>query len=129
MAVREREAPEGELFAEGAAWRFAVAADGEVLAGECEGPEEVVAALRRARRWSRTTRRRSGWCRPALAHDTLLGAYLLEPARRGYPFAELCEERGLASDLEDPLGGRRGAAGRARRLAARADRRARASRA
>ena len=40
---------------------------------------------------------------PALAHDTLLGAYLLEPARRGYPFAELCEERGLASDLEDPL--------------------------
>ena len=40
---------------------------------------------------------------PGLAHDTLLGAYLLEPARRGYPFAELCEERGLASDLEDPL--------------------------
>ena len=40
---------------------------------------------------------------PGLVHDTLLGAYLLEPARRGYPFAELCEERGLASDLEDPL--------------------------
>ena len=40
---------------------------------------------------------------PGLAHDTLLGAYLLEPARRGYPFAELCEERGLDSDLEDPL--------------------------
>jgi DNA polymerase-1 len=33
----------------------------------------------------------------------MLGAYLLEPARRGYPFAELCEERGLASDLKDPL--------------------------
>ena len=43
------------------------------------------------------------WCPPGLVHDTLLGAYLLEPARRGYPFAELCEERGLASDLEDPL--------------------------
>ena len=40
---------------------------------------------------------------PGLVHDTLLGAYLLEPARRGYPFAELCEERGLASDAEDPL--------------------------
>ena len=38
-----------------------------------------------------------------LVHDTLLGAYLLEPARRGYPLAELCEERGLSSDLEDPL--------------------------
>jgi DNA polymerase-1 len=36
-----------------------------------------------------------------LAHDTLLGAYLLEPARRGYPFAELCEERGFDSDLKD----------------------------
>ena len=28
-------------------------------------------------------------------HDTLLGAYLLEPARRAFPFGELCEERGL----------------------------------
>ena len=37
-----------------------------------------------------------------LVHDTLLGAYLLEPARRGYPFGELCEERGLVSALEDP---------------------------
>ncbi len=42
---------------------------------------------------------------PGLAHDTLLGAYLLEPARRGYPFAELCEERGLAAAVEDPVAG------------------------
>ena len=62
---------------------------------------------------------------PDLVHDTLLGAYLLEPARRGYPFAELCEERGLATDLEDPAAARRGADRRAGRLAARADRRAR----
>jgi DNA polymerase-1 len=27
----------------------------------------------------------------------MLGAYLLDPARRGYPFRELCEERGLAA--------------------------------
>ena len=46
-------------------------------------------------------------CPPGLVHDTLLGAYLLEPARRGYPFAELCEERGLAADVEDPAGGAR----------------------
>ncbi len=44
---------------------------------------------------------------PGLAHDTLLGAYLLEPARRGYPFAELCEERGSIADVEDPLAARR----------------------
>jgi DNA polymerase-1 len=37
-----------------------------------------------------------------LAHDTLLGAYLLEPARRGFPFRELWEERGLTTNLEDP---------------------------
>ena len=61
-----------------------------------------------------------------LVHDTLLGAYLLEPARRGYPFAELCEERGLAQRRRGPASPRRrAAAGRAGRLAARADRRAR----
>ena len=42
---------------------------------------------------------------PRLVHDTLLGAYLLEPARRGYPFEELTEERGLGSSLADPLAG------------------------
>ena len=41
---------------------------------------------------------------PNLVHDTLLAAYLLEPARRGYPFRELVEERGLAADVEDPAG-------------------------
>ncbi len=93
---------EGELFAEGPAWRFAVAVDGEVLTGECERPEElVVAAGERA--VVVHDAKALGLVPPGLAHDTLLGAYLLEPARRGYPFAELCEERGLASDLEDPL--------------------------
>ena len=39
-----------------------------------------------------------------LAHDALLGAYLLEPARRGYPLRELLEERGLgAPGVEDEL--------------------------
>jgi DNA polymerase-1 len=37
-----------------------------------------------------------------LAHDTEVAAYLLEPARRAYLFRELTEERGLASDVEDP---------------------------
>ena len=36
---------------------------------------------------------------PGLTHDTVLAAYLLEPARRGFPFREICEERGLASDV------------------------------
>jgi DNA polymerase-1 len=41
---------------------------------------------------------------PNIAHDVLLGAYLLEPARRGYPLRELLEERGLgAPGIEDEV--------------------------
>ena len=41
---------------------------------------------------------------PTLAHDTEVAAYLLEPARRAYPFRELCEERGLAATVDDEVG-------------------------
>ncbi|HVA18904.1 MAG TPA: DNA polymerase I [Solirubrobacteraceae bacterium] len=98
----ETEAPEGALFADGPPWRFAVAAGEEVLAGDCAGPEEVVAACA-GRPVVAHDAKALRLVAPGLTHDTLLGAYLLEPARRGYPFAELCEERGLASDLEDPV--------------------------
>jgi DNA polymerase-1 len=139
VVVREMAPPEGELFVEGAQWRFAVAVrDGaeasshgagagskgagagegteqgappaagvkafpvEVLAGDCTGPEEIVAAC--DTRAVVTHDAKELRVVPAgLIHDTLLGAYLLEPARRGYPFGELCEERGLASSLEDPI--------------------------
>jgi DNA polymerase-1 len=112
LVVQAAETPEGALFADGAPWRFAAAVAGaeqgrgagagvEVLAGDCAGPEQVVAACAR-RPVVAHDAKSLGLVPPGLAHDTLLGAYLLEPARRGYPFAELCEERGLASDLEDP---------------------------
>jgi DNA polymerase-1 len=102
LVVAEVEAPEGELFADGAPWRFAAFCDGAALAGECVGPEEVVAAC--GDRPVIAHDAKSLRIVPAnLLHDTLLGAYLLEPARRGYPLAELAEERGLACDLEDPL--------------------------
>jgi DNA polymerase-1 len=118
LAVAAAEVPDGELFAEGAAWRFAVLAAEqgdreqsaseraaerpEVLVGECDSPEQLVAECAH-RPVIAHDAKSLGLVPPALVHDTLLGAYLLEPARRGYPFAELCEERGLASDLEDPL--------------------------
>jgi DNA polymerase-1 len=124
VVVRASEAPEGALFADGPAWRFAAAAEGEVLVGECAGPQEVVAACG-DRPVVAHDAKALGAVPPTLAHDTLLGAYLLEPARRGYPFAELCEERGIASDLEGPGRGGGDPAGGARCLAARADRRAR----
>jgi DNA polymerase I len=118
VVVRAADPPEGALFAEGAPWHFAVAiappgdrngAGGEpwsggadVLAGDCAGPEEVVAACAR-RPVIAHDAKTLGLVAPSLRHDTLLGAYLLDPARRGYPFAELCEELGLASDLDDPV--------------------------
>jgi DNA polymerase I len=102
VRVRANEPPEGALFAEGAPWRFAVAAAGEVLVGDCEGPEKVVAACAE-RPVVAHDAKALGLVPPSLVHDTLLGAYLLEPARRGYPLSELCEERGLASDIADPV--------------------------
>jgi DNA polymerase I len=104
VALRAAAAPEGALFAEGSPWRFAVAGAGdppEVLAGDCESPQQVALACGE-REVVAHDAKALGTVPPGLVHDTLLGAYLLEPARRGYPFAELCEERGLQSDLEDP---------------------------
>src|SRR5437763_8203912 len=108
--------PEGELFAEGAPWRFAVAVAGrggrsdgaapgpaEVLVGECAGGEEVVAACG-GRAVVAHDAKALGLVPAGLCHDTLLGAYLLEPARRGYPFSELAEERGLEAAVEDAEG-------------------------
>jgi DNA polymerase-1 len=116
LAVLPAAVPEGALFAEGPAWRFAVAvsmgeenAGGQgrtgsavILAGPCAGPEEVVAACGE-RPVVAHDAKALGVVAPGLVHDTLLGAYLLEPARRGYPFGELCEERGLSTSLEDPV--------------------------
>jgi DNA polymerase-1 len=119
LVARATEVPDGELFAEGAPWRFAALAveqddeEGEggtgtraparpeVLAGDCDSPEQVVAACGYRPAIAHDAKA-LGVVPPGLVHDTLLGAYLLEPARRGYPFNELCEERGLASDLDDP---------------------------
>jgi len=101
VIVRAVEPAEGELFVEGAPWRFAVAAAGEALAGDCARPEDVAGACGE-RPVIAHDAKALGLVPPGLVHDTLLGAYLLEPARRGYPLAELCEERGLDSDVEDP---------------------------
>src|SRR6185437_2172174 len=93
LVVRKAEAPEGELFAEGAPWRFAAAVakgdSAEVLSGDCEGPEQVVQAAG-ARAVIAHDAKALALVPPGLTHDTLLGAFLLEPARRRFPFGELC---------------------------------------
>ncbi len=122
VAVSAAEVEEGELFAVGSPWRFAVTPDpppagvvqgkkaaarvsrAGVLLGDCADPGEVVRACGE-RAVVAHDAKALGVVPARLAHDTMLGAYLLEPARRGYPFAELCEERGFAAEVEDPLAG------------------------
>ena len=106
VAVRAPVAPEGALFAPEPEWRFGVHARGssEVLAGACAGPEELVAAIG-DRPVIAHDAKALATVPPALAHDTEVAAYLLEPARRAYPFRELTEERGFGTDLDDEAGG------------------------
>ena len=100
------EVPEGELLPRASGWRFGAYGGGpQALAGEVADPAELVAAAGE---------------RPVIAHDakslgevpqnltwdTEVAAYLLDPARRGYPLDELCEERGMAVDAEDPQAAR-----------------------
>jgi DNA polymerase I len=103
VAVLPPAPPEGELFAEGAAWRFGVASGDRVLVGDVDGPEALVAALGDRPLIAHDAKALRA-VPPNVVHDTLLAAYLLEPARRGFPFREICEERGLATAIEDPAG-------------------------
>src|SRR5215207_215412 len=94
--------PEGELLPRETGWRFGAYAGGPfALAGEVADPAELVKAA---------------GDRPVIAHDakslgevpanltwdTEVAAYLLDPARRGYPLPELAEERGMAVEADDP---------------------------
>jgi DNA polymerase I len=103
VAVVEPEVPEGQLVPGTPEVSFGVAAGESVLAGACERPEDLVAALG-DRPVVAHDAKALGAVPPGLAHDTLLAAYLLEPARRGFPFREITEERGLATELEHRAG-------------------------
>jgi DNA polymerase I len=102
VAVHPPAVPDDALFAEDPAWRFAVY-DGAaaVLTGQCERPEELSQALG-DRPVVVHDAKALGRVPHTLAHDTLIAAYLLDPAARAYPLEELAADRGLASDLEDP---------------------------
>ncbi len=104
VAVRAPETPEDALFSADSEWSFGVYAGGaEVLAGSCERPEDLVRRLG-SRPVIAHDAKALGEVPEVLAHDTEVAAYLLEPARRAYPFRELCEERGFAAVVEDPAG-------------------------
>ncbi len=95
--------PEGELLAAGEQWRFgAWGGEGAALAGAVADPAELAAAAGERRVVAHDAK--ALLAVPArLAFDSEIGAYLLDPARRGYPLHELAEERGMAVDGEDEL--------------------------
>ncbi|MBV8955719.1 MAG: DNA polymerase I [Solirubrobacterales bacterium] len=101
LAVQPPETPEDALFAPDQAWRFGVYQDGSpnVLAGETPNPPTLVQAVGNRPALAHDAKS-LGEVPQTLAHDTEIGAYLLEPARRGYPFRELCEERGFATSID-----------------------------
>jgi DNA polymerase-1 len=101
VAVHKPEAPEGELLPREDHWRFAVYGGGDTaIAGEVSDPAEVVEALK-DRPLVAHEAKTLGEVPPKLAFDTEIAAYLLDPARRGYPLEELAEERGIAVDTPD----------------------------
>jgi DNA polymerase I len=102
LAVRAPDVPEGALFAEGTPWRFAAHAGGtSLLTGVSDGPEAVVAAAG-DRPVVVHDAKALGRVPPNLAHDTMIAAYLLDPAARAYPLDELAADRGFGTEVEDP---------------------------
>jgi DNA polymerase-1 len=101
VAISAPEIPEDALFAADPEWRYGVYAGGaEVLTGSVNRPEDLVEAIG-ARPVVAHDAKSLGQIPRNLAHDTEVAAYLLEPARRAYPFRELTEERGFGTNIED----------------------------
>jgi DNA polymerase I len=95
------EPAEGQLLPPPGGWRFGAYAGGAfALAGEVEDPAELVAAAG-GRSVIAHEAKALGRVPDNLAFDTELAAFLLDPARRGFPLDELCEERGLAVEASD----------------------------
>jgi DNA polymerase I len=103
IAVRAPEIPDDQLFAENGYRWGAFLGGRDVLVGDAARPEDLVEAIG-SRPVVAHDAKSLGEVPATLAHDTEIGAYLLEPARRAYPFRELTEERGFGTDVEDPAG-------------------------
>ena len=101
IAVEVPELDEGELFAREQSWGFAAFIDGETMIGDLEEPSQLVQALG-DRPVIVHDAKALGDVPTNVFHDTLLAAYLLEPSRRSFVLADLCEEVGIAVDCDQP---------------------------
>ncbi len=101
--------PEGELLPAETGWRFAALAPGggPAIVGTVEDPAELVAAAGERPVLAHEAKA-LGEVPANLAFDTEIAAFLLDPARRGFPLDELAEERGIAVESADPQARRAG---------------------
>ena len=111
VVVRAAEPPEGELFADGAPWRFAASPPTArtVLAGRAARGAGPSRSSRRAAsaRCVAHDAKALGLVPPGLAHDTLLGAYLLEPGAARLPVRRAVRRARAGQRPRGPAGRRR----------------------
>src|SRR3954469_529421 len=106
LVAQAPEIAEGELIPRETYWRFGAYAGGShALVGNVDDPAQLVAAAG-DRAVVAHDAKALGDVPPNLVFDTEIAAYLLDPARRGYPLDELTEERGMAVNAEDEQGAR-----------------------
>jgi DNA polymerase-1 len=89
--------PRGPLTVAAWAGEEVLVAEAETLAAfaMARGEQPVV-----AHDWKTIAMADDACAAPPLAHDTLVAAYLIDPARRGYPLDELATELGLGARID-----------------------------
>jgi DNA polymerase-1 len=108
-ATLAAERPVDEDGVAGGPLRFAAyAGDGEVLVGEAETLAALTLAWGErplvAHDWKSLASGEGECDTPPLEHDTMVAAYLIDPARRKYPLPELLEDEGISASIEGANG-------------------------
>jgi DNA polymerase-1 len=98
--------------------RFAAYAGGpEVMVGEAETLAALTLAWGEralvAHDWKSLASGEGACDTPPLEHDTMVAAYLIDPARRKYPLPELLEDEGISALIDGSANGAAGLAERA----------------
>jgi DNA polymerase-1 len=105
LAAERPAPPEGELELGDQPLRFAAWAGGkEVLVGEAETLAAITLAWGErplvAHDWKSIATADEPCEGPRLEHDTMVAAYLIDPAARAYPLVELSEQEGLGARVD-----------------------------
>jgi DNA polymerase-1 len=107
-ATLAAERPLGEDGAPTGPLRFAAYAGADVLVGEAETLAALTLAWGNrplvAHDWKSLAAAEDPSETPPLEHDTMVAAYLIDPARRKYPLIELLEDAGISAKVQGSNG-------------------------